>query len=211
MSVGCKPAEPVFPTDRDLGTSEQPLLPSDLTLAYDPELAQGQASDPDLSHLAPPPEPAEPQAQAPADGDDEAAVAAETIQPAPSPATEEADPETAGVDEELPEPDITTKIEIVEEPEKNKISFKVTATEAHGLTVKEVFIEISYRSFDEEKKEWVFDPRLRTIKLIPVIEKGGPTIYQTPIVEPDLKPLALASTDDNWTVKVERYGAVSGD
>ena len=54
LSVGCKPREPVYDTDVDLGTEHQPLLPADMYHVYGEELLRGRANDPDLSHLVPP-------------------------------------------------------------------------------------------------------------------------------------------------------------
>lgn len=56
LSVGCKPQEPVYSTDKDLGEGAQVLLPTDMHLAYDARLTQGKANDPDLSQFVLKPE-----------------------------------------------------------------------------------------------------------------------------------------------------------
>ena len=94
---------------------------------------------------------------------------------------------------------------IFKEPLKQKISFKVVALEANGMTVQEVQLLIKYRELDEKTKEWVYPQGKQVHKMIPFIDKGK-GIFQTPIVEQPLKPLAEAGTDDNWTVEVLMYG-----
>ena len=53
---GCKPQEPVYATDRDLGDEGQPLMPTGMYFVYDDELTQGRVGEPDLSHLTEPEE-----------------------------------------------------------------------------------------------------------------------------------------------------------
>ncbi len=51
---GCKPQEPVYATDKNLGDETQPLMPTGMYFVYDEELTKGRVGEPDLSNLAPP-------------------------------------------------------------------------------------------------------------------------------------------------------------
>lgn len=51
---GCKPQEPVYATDKNLGDDAQPLMPTSMYLVYGDELSKGRVGEPDLSNLAPP-------------------------------------------------------------------------------------------------------------------------------------------------------------
>ena len=51
LLCGCKPQEPVYATDRDLGDERQPLMPTGMYFVYDDELTKGRVGEPDLSHL----------------------------------------------------------------------------------------------------------------------------------------------------------------
>ncbi len=48
---GCKPQEPVYATDKNLGDASQPLMPTGMYFVYGEELAKGRVGEPDLSHL----------------------------------------------------------------------------------------------------------------------------------------------------------------
>lgn len=115
------------------------------------------------------------------------------------------DPNKWEPDPALPKPEITASIVILKEPLKKKISFKVVAQEANGMTVQEVQLLIKYRELDEQTKEWVYPEGKQVHKMIPFIDKGK-GLFQTPIVEKALRPLAETHTDDNWTVEVLMYG-----
>ncbi len=52
--LACKPQEPVYDTDVDVGDQGQPLLPTGMFYVYGDELMRGRVRDPDLSHLVPP-------------------------------------------------------------------------------------------------------------------------------------------------------------
>ena len=107
-------------------------------------------------------------------------------------------------DPNLPKPDITATVEIVKEPGKQKVSMKVTAKEANGLTVHEVQIALKYRVFDKEKGEYVYPENSMTYKMIPKIEKGE-AVWQTPIVESYLRDKAWDGTDDNWEIEIRSF------
>ncbi len=107
-------------------------------------------------------------------------------------------------DPSLPKPVITATVEIVKEPGKQKVSIKVTAKEANGLTVHEVQIALKYRVFDKEKGEYVYPENSMTYKMIPKIEKGI-AVWQTPIVESYLRDKAWEGTDDNWEIEIRSY------
>ncbi len=107
-------------------------------------------------------------------------------------------------DPSLPKPVITATVEIVKEPGKKKVSMKVTAKEANGLTVHEVQITLKYRVFDKEKGEYVYPEDSMTYKMIPKIDKGE-AVWQTPIVESYLRDRAWDGTDDNWETEIRRY------
>ena len=49
---GCKPQEPVYATDKNLGDDAQPLMPTSMYLVYGDELSKGRVGEPDLSHLS---------------------------------------------------------------------------------------------------------------------------------------------------------------
>ncbi len=122
-----------------------------------------------------------------------------------------APPKPAGIDlsnwkadPNLPKPVITATVEIVKEPERKKISMKVTAKEANKLTVHEVQITLKYRVLDEEKGEYVYPEDSMTYKMIPKIEKGK-AVWQTPIVEIYLRDKAWEGTDDNWEIEIRSY------
>jgi hypothetical protein len=53
---GCKPQEPVYATDKNLGDANQPLMPTSIQFVYGEELAKGRVGEPDLSHLTLPEE-----------------------------------------------------------------------------------------------------------------------------------------------------------
>ncbi len=53
---GCKPQEPVYATDKNLGDASQPLMPTGMYFVYGDELTQGRVGQPDLSHLTLPEE-----------------------------------------------------------------------------------------------------------------------------------------------------------
>ncbi len=107
-------------------------------------------------------------------------------------------------DPSLPKPVITATVEIVKEPAKKKVSMKVTAKEANGLTVHEVQIALKYRVFDKEKGEYVYPENSMAYKMIPKIDKGE-AVWQTPIVESYLRDKAWDGTDDNWEIEVRSY------
>ena len=48
---GCKPQEPVYATDKNLGDESQPLMPTGMYFVYGDELTKGRVGEPDLSHL----------------------------------------------------------------------------------------------------------------------------------------------------------------
>ncbi len=48
---GCKPQEPVYATDRNLGDERQPLMPTGMYFVYGKEMTKGRVGEPDLSHL----------------------------------------------------------------------------------------------------------------------------------------------------------------
>jgi len=53
---GCKPQEPVYATDKNLGDEGQPLMPTGMYFVYGEELTKGRVGEPDLSHLTAPEE-----------------------------------------------------------------------------------------------------------------------------------------------------------
>ena len=53
---GCKPREPVYATDKNLGDERQPLMPTGMYFVYDAALTKGRVGEPDLSHLTLPAE-----------------------------------------------------------------------------------------------------------------------------------------------------------
>ncbi len=53
---GCKPQEPVYATDKNLGDETQPLMPTGMYFVYGEELTRGRVGEPDLSHLTLPEE-----------------------------------------------------------------------------------------------------------------------------------------------------------
>ncbi len=107
-------------------------------------------------------------------------------------------------DPSLPKPVITATVEIVKEPGKQKVSMKVTAKEANGLTVHEVQIALKYRVFDKEKGEYVYPEDSMAFKMIPKIDKGE-AVWQTPIVESYLRDKAWDGTDDNWEIEIRSF------
>jgi hypothetical protein len=107
-------------------------------------------------------------------------------------------------DPNLPKPVITATVAIVKEPEKKKISMRVTAKEANKLTVHEVQIALKYRVLDKEKGEYVYPEKSTAYKMIPKIDKGE-VAWQTPIVESYLRDKAWEGTDDNWEIEVRGY------
>lgn len=107
-------------------------------------------------------------------------------------------------DPNLPKPEITAKVEIVKEPERKKVSMKVSATEANGLTVHEVQFVLKYRSYNKKRRRYVYPKDMFTYKMIPKIEKGL-AVWTTPIVESHLRDKAWEGTDDNWEVKIRSY------
>ena len=42
LLCGCKPQEPVYATDRNLGDERQPLMPTGMYFVYDDELTKGR-------------------------------------------------------------------------------------------------------------------------------------------------------------------------
>lgn len=50
---GCKPQEPVYATDKNLGDETQPLMPTGMYFVYSEELTKGRVGEPDLSNLTP--------------------------------------------------------------------------------------------------------------------------------------------------------------
>lgn len=109
-------------------------------------------------------------------------------------------------DPALPKPDIKAVVEIVKEPVRKKVSMKVTATEAHGLTVHEVHFKLKYRVLNPDTKQYDYPPNLFTPKMIPKLDKGK-FVFTTPIVEPHLKDKAWEGENDNWEVEIVQYGA----
>ncbi len=53
---GCKPQEPVYATDKNLGDETQPLMPTGMYFVYGDDLTKGRVGEPDLSHLTLPEE-----------------------------------------------------------------------------------------------------------------------------------------------------------
>lgn len=107
-------------------------------------------------------------------------------------------------DPKLPKPEFTTKVEIIKEPERQKVSMKVTVTETHDLTVHEVQFSLRYRVLNEETKQFEYPERMFTYKMIPKIEKGR-AVFQTPIVEPNLRKVAWDSDNDNWDIEIRSF------
>ncbi len=107
-------------------------------------------------------------------------------------------------DPNLPKPELSAKVEIVKEPERKKVSMKVTATEANGLTVHEVHFEIKYRVFNDQTKQYDYPEHMLAYKMIPKVEKGI-GVFQTPFVERELRDLAWNGEDDNWEVQIRGY------
>ena len=109
----------------------------------------------------------------------------------------------------LPKPEISAAVEIIKEPfikepQRRKISMKVTATETSGLTVHEVQFLLKYRVFNEETRQYDYPSGMVTPKMIPRIEKGV-GLFQTPIVEKHLREVAWDSENDNWEVEIRSY------
>lgn len=107
-------------------------------------------------------------------------------------------------DPKLPKPEISTKVEIIKERERQKVSMKVTVTEAHDLTVHEVQFALRYRVLNEETKQFEYPERMFTYKMIPKIEKGR-AVFQTPIVEPNLRKVAWDSDNDDWDIEIRSF------
>ena len=104
----------------------------------------------------------------------------------------------------LPKPEISAAVEIIKEPQRKKISMKVTATETKGLTVHDVQFLLKYRVFNEETRQYDYPAGMVTPKMIPKIEKGV-GLFQTPIVEKHLREVAWDSENDNWEVEIRSY------
>ena len=125
--------------------------------------------------------------------------------PPARPASTRIDPNGWTADPALPKPDLVSTIEIIKEPERKKISMKITVLESHGLNVQDVQVHIHYRSFNEETKQWVDDPKRQVRKLV-LLVSSGEGILKTAIVEDNLKEVAWESENTNWRVEVEKYG-----
>lgn len=107
-------------------------------------------------------------------------------------------------DPSLPKPVLTPSVEIIKEPERKKISMKVTVTEANGLTVHEVHFVIKYRTKNPETGEYEYPENRLAYKMLPKVSKGK-GVFKTPFVEKMLVEVAWQGENDNWEIEIKGY------